>query len=81
MQKPEEIARFLEDLLSAAEIDAVSERWAIVKLLDAGRTQRETRDALGCGIATVTRGQHQLRHGTGGFRQALWLTEAWNGRR
>lgn len=81
MQKPEEIERFLRDLLSPSELAAVAERWAIVKRLDAGYTQRETRDALGCGIATVTRGERQLRHGTGGFKQALWLRAAWTGQR
>lgn len=81
LQKPDEIERLLRDLLTPGELAAIAERWAIVKRLDAGHTQREIRDELGCGIATVTRGQRQLRHGTGGFRQALWLRAAWTGQR
>jgi Trp operon repressor len=66
-----DVERLLEDLLTPQEMEAIGERWAIVKLLAAGKTQREVRDALGVSVTTVTRGNKQLQHGTGGFQRAL----------
>lgn len=68
---PAELERFLTDLLSPAELASVSERWAIVKCLAAGMTQREVRDALSVSVTTVTRGNKQLKQGSGGFALAL----------
>lgn len=63
--------RFLEDILTPQELNAVVERWMLIKLLIEGKTQREVRDELGIAIATVTRGARQLKYGTGGFKMAL----------
>lgn len=71
LDAPEAIERLLTDLLSPAELRSLRERWGIVRGLAAGKTQREVRDELGVGIATVSRGAHQLRHGTGGFALGL----------
>lgn len=68
---PERIGDLLVDLLTPAEVEAVGERWAIVKALAEGHTQRAVRDAVGCSVTTVTRGARQLRYGTGGFDAAF----------
>ena len=73
LDEPEAIERFLEDLLTPAEIQAVTERWAIVRALSAGKTQREVALALDVSVTTVTRGNRQLQHGAGGFTHALAL--------
>ncbi len=61
----------LFDLLTPRELQAVSERWEIVKRLDAGMTQRAIRDDIGSSVTTVSRGNRQLRYGYGGFRAML----------
>lgn len=66
---PHEIRALLEALLTPAERTAVAERWQIVCRLVEGNTQRQVRDALGVGIATVERGARELRYGKGTFRK------------
>ncbi len=70
-----EVARLLDDLLTPAEIEAFGDRWAIVRLLAAGHSQREVRDQVGVSITTVSRGSRQLKYGTGGFQHALALLQ------
>lgn len=67
----EDVVRLLGDLLSPAETAVVTERWEIVKLLAAGVSQRDVRDALGVGVATVSRGSRQLKYGNDGFAAAF----------
>ncbi|MBN8614907.1 MAG: helix-turn-helix domain-containing protein [Deltaproteobacteria bacterium] len=76
LDEPQAIERFLKDLLTPAEIQAVTERWAIVRMLAAGMTQREVALALDVSVTTVTRGNRQLQHGEGGFAHALALPPA-----
>lgn len=71
LETPERLGDLLVDLLTPAEVEALGERWAIVKALADGHTQRAVRDAVGCSVTTVTRGARQLRYGTGGFRAAF----------
>ena len=48
-------------LLTKAEIDDISLRLEILRLLKEGQTQRSIAKSLGVGIATVTRGSRQLQ--------------------
>jgi|GEM_PF-5981552 Trp operon repressor len=75
MREPEEVELFLRDLLTPSERQAIEERWAIVRLLAQGLTQREIRDRLDVSIATVTRGSLQMQKGEGGFERALARAE------
>lgn len=61
----------LYDLLTPREVEAIAERWEIVKRLDAGMTQRAIRDEVGASVTTISRGSRQLKYGHGGFRAAL----------
>lgn len=71
LDDPAAVASLLEDILTPAETDALRERWAIVKLLAAGRSQRAVRDEVGVSITTVSRGSRQLKYGGGGFALAF----------
>lgn len=51
----------LKDLLTSTEIDEISKRLQIFKLLKAGVPQRQIAESLGVGIATVTRGSRALK--------------------
>lgn len=64
-----EIRELLGALLTPAELEAVAERWQIVCRLVDGQTQRQVRDALGVGIATVERGARELKYGNGAFQK------------
>ena len=67
----DDLSRLLRDLLTPAEIEAIGERWNIVKRLASGASQRTVRDILGVSIGTVSRGARQLRYGEGGFNVAF----------
>ncbi len=51
----------LRDLLTTSEIDEISKRLQIFKLLKSGMPQRQIAETLGVGIATVTRGSRALK--------------------
>lgn len=62
----EEEARFLlKDLFTPAERDALALRWQVVKLLAAGKTQREVAKELGISISKVSHGAAWLRDSKG----------------
>ncbi|MCB9672142.1 MAG: hypothetical protein H6734_21890 [Alphaproteobacteria bacterium] len=71
LDRPAELARVLGDLLTPSEVEALAERWTIVKLLAGGHPQRAVRDEVGCSVTTVSRGARQLRYGEGGFDLAF----------
>lgn len=71
VEQPEALAKLLGDLMTPSEIEALTERWAIVKLLAGGASQRAVRDVVGCSVTTVSRGNRQLRYGDGGFDLAF----------
>lgn len=67
----DEGARFLRDLCTLAEIHDLAQRWAVVRLLDSGKHYAEIARETGASTATITRIASWLRHGEGGYRQAL----------
>lgn len=73
LDAPEAIESFLRDLLTPAEIQVLTERWAIVQMLASGQSQRAIALALDVSLTTVNRGNRQLRRGEGGFARALAL--------
>lgn len=71
IKDPKLMERFLTDMLTPQEFENLVERWLLIKLLLEGKPQREIRDELGVGIATVTRGSRQLKYGTGAFEEVI----------
>jgi len=63
--------RFFRDLCTRRELEEMTSRWAVVQQLDAGLPYREIHDNSGVSTATITRINQWLRHGTGGYREAL----------
>ena len=64
----DEAAAFFRDLCTLAELEAMSQRWQIVLLLDEGLSYREIAERTGASTATVTRISQWLHHGAGGYR-------------
>jgi TrpR-related protein YerC/YecD len=71
MRTPDEVARFLRDLCTLPELEALAHRWRTVQLLDEGVPYVEIAERVPTSTATVTRVAQWLRHGTGGYRTAL----------
>jgi TrpR family trp operon transcriptional repressor len=53
----------LKGLLTVGELTEISRRLKIVMLLKEGYSQREIAEKLKVGIATVTRGSREIKHG------------------
>ncbi|PLX26102.1 transcriptional regulator [Candidatus Parcubacteria bacterium] len=62
---------FLKDLLTPSEYKDIVTRLQIVKMLDAGVSQRDIAAKLGVSISKVTRGSRELLDDKGGFRKIL----------
>ena len=71
METRDEVERFLRDLCTLAELEAMAHRWAVARPLDVGLPYTEVARKTGASTTTVTRVAHWLRHGEGGYRLAL----------
>src|SRR6186713_3225121 len=67
----DEVARFLRDLCTLPELEALAHRWQTALLLEQGLPYVEIAERVPTSTATVTRVAQWLRHGTGGYRIAL----------
>lgn len=67
----DEVTRFLRDLCTRAELEALAHRWQTARLLDDGVPYLEIAERVPTSTATVTRVAQWVRHGTGGYRIAL----------
>jgi len=66
-----ELERFLRDLCTLAELEAMAHRWQVARLLEKRLPYLEIAERTGASTTTVTRVAHWLRHGEGGYRLAL----------
>jgi TrpR-related protein YerC/YecD len=66
--------RFFRDLCTFRELHDLAQRWHVVRLLDEGNPYAEISRRTGASTATVTRISQWLKHGTGGYREALERT-------
>jgi TrpR-related protein YerC/YecD len=71
----DEARRFLRDLCTLPELEALAHRWQTVRLLEQGVPYVEIAERVPTSTATVTRVAQWLRHGTGGYRIALDRTQ------
>ncbi|QOC22535.1 helix-turn-helix domain-containing protein [Wenzhouxiangella sp. AB-CW3] len=71
MQTAEEMRALLKDLTTPAELEALVDRWRVVKFLDEGRPYREIHDLTGVSVTTIGRVARFLEQGNGGYQLAL----------
>lgn len=71
LESREEAERFFRDLCTINEIRDMAQRWAVARLLDAGKHYAEISRETGASTATITRIASWLHHGEGGYREAL----------
>ncbi len=70
----DEARRFLRDLCTLAELEALAHRWQIVRLLEQRLPYLEIAGRVHTSTATVTRVAQWLRHGAGGYAIVLGRT-------
>ncbi|MFL5912896.1 MAG: YerC/YecD family TrpR-related protein [Gaiellaceae bacterium] len=71
LRTKDEAQRFLRDLCTRAELDAMAHRWQVAQLLDEGLPYLEVARRSHASTTTVTRVAQWLRQGEGGYRLAL----------
>ena len=74
LRNRDEARRFLRDLCTLGELEALAHRWQIARLVAAGRSYLDVAETVHTSTATVTRVAHWLRHGAGGYTLALERT-------
>lgn len=62
---------FFRDLCTRRELEEMTQRWAVVRLLAQGLAYRDIANRSQCSTATVTRINEWFQHGTGGYQAAL----------
>jgi len=67
----DEARRFLRDLCTLPELEALAHRWQTAVLLEQGLPYLEIAERVPTSTATVTRVAQWLRHGSGGYRLVL----------
>ena len=67
----EEAEAFLVDLCTPAELEALSGRWRVARLVREGIPYREIHVRTGVSTATITRVARSLALGSGGYRTML----------
>jgi TrpR-related protein YerC/YecD len=67
----DELGRFLRDLCTINELEAMAHRWEVARLVDRGLPYLEVASRTHASTTTVTRVAHWLRYGEGGYRLAL----------
>jgi len=71
MQTADECRSLLKDLTTPAELEALVDRWRVVRLLDQGLPYREIHDQTGVSVTTIGRVARFLEQGNGGYQLAL----------
>ena len=71
LESGDEAERFFRDLCTLGELRDMAQRWAVVRMLDAGLHYAEISRRTGASTATITRIASWLHHGEGGYRAML----------
>ncbi len=66
-----ECYRFFEDLMTIKELQDISQRWQVARLLAAGRTYTEIASETGASAATISRVSRCLSYGAEGYARVL----------
>ena len=71
LKNEDECSRFLEDLCTISELQAMKQRFEVALLLDEGRIYSEIAKDTGASTATISRVNKCLKYGADGYRTAL----------
>ncbi|EFI42342.1 MULTISPECIES: YerC/YecD family TrpR-related protein [Peptoniphilus] len=71
LENIEECYRFFEDICTVKEIQAISQRLQVVKLLIKNKTYHEIESETGASTATISRINRSLNYGSDGYKLVL----------
>lgn len=71
LESPAECKKFMRDLCTLSELNALSERLQVAKQVKAKVPYREIARVTGSSTATITRVAHWLHNGAGGYELIL----------
>ena len=71
LRSREEVERFLRDLCTISELDAMAHRWQVAQLLEEGLPYLEVAKRAHASTTTVTRVAQWLHRRAGGYALAL----------
>ncbi len=72
----DDVFAFLEDVFTVREIREISQRLAVAKLLDSGKSYYEIEQATGASATTIARVSKCLTYGSGGYAKALEILDS-----
>jgi TrpR-related protein YerC/YecD len=68
---PEDVYAFLQDVCTVREIQEMSQRLAVARMLSEGRHYDHIREATGASTTTISRVSRALNYGADGYRIVL----------
>ena len=71
LETVDECKKFFRDLCTISELNGLSERFAVAKMVDQKIPYRKISKKTGSSTATITRVAHWLHHGKGGYKLIL----------
>ena len=71
LESIEECAAFFDDVCTIKEIQDLSQRFAVARLLDKGEKYQKIEETTGASTATISRVNKCLAYGSGGYRAVL----------
>ncbi len=71
LEDKRECYKFFEDICTINEINAISQRWQVAKLLDEGKTYSEVEKITKASTATISRVNKCLLYGADGYKTIL----------
>lgn len=71
LKDPAQVAAFLQDLCTPAELEAITDRWRVVPLLLEGVPYREIHDRTSVSVTTIGRVARTIDQGSGGYAAAI----------
>ena len=74
LETEEDCYRFFEDLMTIKELQAVTQRWQVARMLDEKNTYGEIEAATKASAATISRVNKCLQYGAGGYTAILKRT-------
>ena len=71
LKTSDRVRKFMRDLCTLSELEAMAERWQVAKELKKGTPYRTIAKNTGSSTATITRVAQWLHHGMGGYELML----------
>lgn len=70
------IEEFLRSILTDTEVKEISARWALVRMIDEGKSQRRIAQELGLSLCKITRGSRELKRERSPFKRMIELLKS-----